>query len=70
VEKYNEFLVNPEEFNYLELSGGRMTRTDPFTPEESYYECLECGSRTLTEDHIGSCPACGGEVRNIGVPRE
>ena len=46
-----------------------MTRTDPYTPGESTYECLECGER-LTGETYEVCPTCGSETTNIAVPRE
>jgi len=51
--------------------GSSMTRTDPYTPNESRYECLGCGKRvTVEEESLMTCPACGSEMRNIAVPRE
>lgn len=44
--------------------------TDPWTSEESVYECYECGHRLRTEGHQGSCPKCEGRMKNIAVPRE
>ena len=35
-----------------------------------YYECVDCRERTVTDEHLGNCPNCGGEVTNIAVPRE
>lgn len=42
---------------------------DPYTPEESLYECFDCGDRTAGGTG-GSCTDCGGTVKNIAVPRE
>jgi rRNA maturation endonuclease Nob1 len=48
-----------------------MNRTDPYTPTGVYiYECVVCGGRTESESRVGECDCCGGEVRNIAVPRE
>ncbi|MFB6188548.1 MAG: rubrerythrin-like domain-containing protein [Halapricum sp.] len=47
-----------------------MTRTDSYTPGESRYECLGCGKRITTDEHLGSCPVCGSAMQNIAVPRE
>lgn len=44
--------------------------TDPWTPEESVYECYECGHRLTIEGHQGLCPECEGRMKNIAVPRE
>jgi hypothetical protein len=46
-----------------------MTRTDPYTPSGSHYECLSCGERIASEK-CGCCPECSGEVKNIAIPRE
>jgi rRNA maturation endonuclease Nob1 len=43
---------------------------DPWTPEESVYECYGCGSRVVVEDHLGTCPDCGDAVKNIAVAQE
>ncbi|WP_136602544.1 rubrerythrin-like domain-containing protein [Salinigranum halophilum] len=43
---------------------------DPHRNEHGYYECLSCGTRTTSDDPLGRCVDCGGEVRNIGVARE
>lgn len=43
---------------------------DPYTPEDSLFECLSCGSRTTTDSHLGACPDCGGAVKNIAVAQE
>jgi rubrerythrin len=42
---------------------------DPYTPEESVYECYNCGTR-ITSGSPGRCPDCDSTVRNIAVPRE
>jgi rubrerythrin len=42
---------------------------DPYTPEAAIYECYDCGHR-VGDEHRGACPACGGILGNIGVPRE
>jgi hypothetical protein len=48
-----------------------MVRMDPYTPTDSEYECVECHNRITTEDDFhGVCPGCGGEMKNIAVPRE
>jgi len=52
------------------LTGVKMNRSDPYSPDESCYECRSCGARTVTDGHLGSCPECDGDVRNIAVPRE
>jgi rubrerythrin len=36
----------------------------------SPYECLQCGGVTVAEDNPGSCPDCGGEMRNRRTPLE
>ncbi|MFC6726853.1 rubrerythrin-like domain-containing protein [Halobium palmae] len=43
---------------------------DPYSPERGYFECLDCGTRETSEGLISECADCGGEVRNIAVPRE
>jgi len=49
----------------------RMVRNDPYDPDVSRYECLACGNRVSGEDEShGECPGCGGEMKNISVPRE
>lgn len=47
-----------------------MHDIDPYPPEESVYECMGCGNRVATTDHLSICPDCEGDVRNIAVPRE
>jgi rubrerythrin len=47
-----------------------MRGIDPYTPEQSTYECYECGHRVTDSGHPGGCPECAGKVRNIAVPRE
>ena len=47
-----------------------MTHTDPYTPDREYYECRECGSRHVSEERELECEECGGQLRNIAVPRE
>ncbi|MFD1515522.1 rubrerythrin-like domain-containing protein [Halomarina rubra] len=43
---------------------------DPYRPEESVFECLECHHRLVSEEHVGACPVCGGATKNIAVARE
>jgi Zn finger protein HypA/HybF involved in hydrogenase expression len=47
-----------------------MRGIDPYTPEQSTYECYECGHRVTVSGHRGGCPECAGTVRTIAVPRE
>lgn len=49
---------------------GTDTAFDPYRPERGYYECLVCGERATSEDSVGECERCGGDVRNIAVARE
>ena len=48
---------------------GTMVRTDPYDPDESYHECMDCHSRVAGEGG-GDCPECGGPLRNLAVSRE
>lgn len=43
---------------------------DPYSPERGYYECLVCGERRTSDEPVSVCESCGGDVRNIAVPRE
>ncbi len=43
---------------------------DPYTPKIGYFECLTCGSRTMSHDRLSTCSSCGGPLQNIAVPRE
>lgn len=47
-----------------------MVRSDPFTPETKRFECRDCLYRETTEERRPTCPNCGGEMKNISVPRE
>nr|WP_299263712.1 rubrerythrin-like domain-containing protein [Halorientalis sp.] len=47
-----------------------MNGIDPYKPGESVYECVSCSRQIRTDGHLSSCEECGGEVRNIAVPRE
>jgi rRNA maturation endonuclease Nob1 len=47
-----------------------MVKQDPYDPTRSYYECSDCGRRFTTQDHEATCEECGGDLRNIAVPRE
>jgi Zn finger protein HypA/HybF involved in hydrogenase expression len=43
---------------------------DPYdTPNVRTFECLDCGKRTDAETQPMRCPTCGGDVRDISVPR-
>ncbi|MFC4356593.1 rubrerythrin-like domain-containing protein [Halobium salinum] len=46
------------------------TTVDPYSPKRGYYECYDCGERETSVDSRTECESCGGEVRNIAVPRE
>lgn len=41
---------------------------DPYTADGSDAECRSCGGRFA--DASGLCPECGGELRDVGLPRE
>lgn len=43
--------------------------SDPYTPDEAVYECHQCGHR-VEGGSGGTCPQCGGGVKNIAVARE
>lgn len=43
---------------------------DPHPGNRDHYECLACGGRTVSEERVTTCSECGGELRNIGLPRE
>lgn len=43
---------------------------DRYEAERSYYECTDCQGRTVSDDHVGRCPDCGGTMRNLAVARE
>jgi rRNA maturation endonuclease Nob1 len=47
-----------------------MNGIDPYQPEGSVYECVVCNRHFRTDDHLASCEGCGGDLRNIAVPRE
>jgi hypothetical protein len=38
--------------------------------EVKIYECIDCNRRTEADHHPEVCPACGGELVDISVPRE
>ena len=46
----------------------RDIKQDP--NEEKPYECFECGTIIVAESGPGSCPDCGGEMRNRKMPIE
>jgi Zn finger protein HypA/HybF involved in hydrogenase expression len=44
---------------------------DPYdTPNVRTFECHDCGERIATETQPRRCEACGGDLRDISVPRE
>jgi len=47
-----------------------MVRSDPYTPEQGYFECRDCRTRVTTEQRLEDCPDCGSDVRNLAVARE
>ncbi|MWG35722.1 rubrerythrin-like domain-containing protein [Halomarina oriensis] len=47
-----------------------MSTVDPYTPGEAVFECVDCQHRTASSEHVGSCPECGGTIKNIAVARE
>lgn len=47
-----------------------MVRTDTYEPSTATYECTNCLHRERSDAFPGTCPECGGAVRNIAVPRE
>lgn len=44
--------------------------SNPTSSAENRYECFDCGARTTADSQLVECPECGGDVRNISVPRE
>ena len=47
-----------------------MHKEDPYTPEKSRYECVDCLNRVTTDGTVWTCPDCGGRMKNVAVPRE
>jgi|AntDeeMetagen192_2_1112575.scaffolds.fasta_scaffold04568_3 rRNA maturation endonuclease Nob1 len=43
---------------------------DPYSPETNYFECISCSRRTTSDKRLATCSECGGQLRNIAVPRE
>ena len=44
---------------------------DPYDiPDVRTFECLDCGRRIDSETQPVRCAECGGDVRDISVPRE
>ncbi len=43
--------------------------SDPYAAAESRYECTDCGERAVLDEQPLVCADCGGDVRNITVPR-
>jgi rubrerythrin len=37
---------------------------------ERPYECFECGNLEVAAEDPGSCPECGGDMRNRRTPLE
>lgn len=38
--------------------------------DETPYECFECGTIVLEQDHPVTCPDCGGDMRHRRTPLE
>lgn len=47
-----------------------MVRTDPYTPDRYYFECLDCLHRLTTTETKQRCPHCNGRLQNLAIPRE
>ncbi|WP_157525752.1 rubrerythrin-like domain-containing protein [Halorientalis sp. IM1011] len=47
-----------------------MRDTESTSSEETPYECFECGNVIVATDNPGSCPECGGSMRNRLMPLE
>ncbi|WP_435125759.1 rubrerythrin-like domain-containing protein [Halobaculum sp. D14] len=47
-----------------------MKDVDQESVDETPYECFDCGSIIVAEDHPGSCPDCAGAMRNRRTPIE
>lgn len=47
-----------------------MVRVDPYTPSESYHECMDCHNRSGAGRSDSRCPECGGPMQNLSVARE
>jgi hypothetical protein len=46
-----------------------MPHTDPYEPTDPTFECTACGRR-VDDPADRECSGCGGELRNISVPRQ
>lgn len=47
-----------------------MVFRDPYAPDQKRFECPDCSYRKTADSHKPTCPHCGGDMRNIAVPRE
>lgn len=47
-----------------------MVREESYEADGGTYECNGCRHRERADSYPGTCPECGGEMRNIAVPRE
>ena len=47
-----------------------MVETDPDTSEETLYVCQDCGTGVENSGNEGSCPECGGPLRNTTVAHD
>ncbi|MHC3438898.1 rubrerythrin-like domain-containing protein [Natrialbaceae archaeon A-gly3] len=46
-----------------------MAYVGPYTADESYYECRDCGHRSIALTTPGACPECRGRVTNPAASR-
>jgi len=46
------------------------TTLDPYSADRGYFECRDCANREVASERLTECPDCGGQMRNIAVPRE
>jgi rubrerythrin len=47
-----------------------MRDVDQQSGKETPYECFECGNIFVAENNPGTCPDCGGGMRNRRTPIE
>ncbi|MFB6254823.1 MAG: rubrerythrin-like domain-containing protein, partial [Halobacteriaceae archaeon] len=48
-----------------------VKKEDPYSGDPPYlFECTDCGERVEEESRPGTCPECGGHMRNMSKPSE